>query len=97
MLAARLLILHPLFKFDSIPIKTYTFVQEYAQGGKNMPLVTIKIVEGRTIAQKRGMAKDVTDAIAKNIGCAPSAVHIDIVDMKRENYAQGGKLLADSQ
>jgi 4-oxalocrotonate tautomerase len=62
-----------------------------------MPLVTIKIVEGRTDAQKRGMVKDVTDAIAKNIGCSPSAIQIDIVDMKRENYAQGGKLFSDSQ
>jgi 4-oxalocrotonate tautomerase len=60
-----------------------------------MPLVTIKIFEGRTIEQKRGMIKDVTEAIAKNIGCPPSAVHIDIVDLKRENVGQGGKLAAD--
>jgi 4-oxalocrotonate tautomerase len=62
-----------------------------------MPLVTIKIIEGRTIEQKRGIVKDVTEAIVKNIGCPASAVHIDIMDMKQENFAQGGKLFSDSR
>ena len=60
-----------------------------------MPLVTIKIVEGRTTEQKRGMVRDVTEAIVKNIGCRPEVVHIDIVDLKRENLAQGGILFFD--
>lgn len=60
-----------------------------------MPLVTIKIIEGRTAEQKRGMAKDVTEAIVKNIGCPPAAVQIEIVDLKPENVAQGGKLFSD--
>ena len=62
-----------------------------------MPLVTIKIIEGRNVEQKRGMAKDVTEAIVKNIGCPPAAVHIDIVDLKPENVAQGGKLFSDGR
>ncbi len=62
-----------------------------------MPLVTIKIVEGRTVEQKRGMVKDVTAAIVKNIGCPSSAIHIDIVDLKRENLAQDGKLSIDNR
>ena len=62
-----------------------------------MPLVTIKILEGRTVEQKRGLAKDVTDAIAKNIGCPPSAVQIDIVDLKKENIAVGGELFYDTR
>jgi 4-oxalocrotonate tautomerase len=61
-----------------------------------MPLVTIKIIEGRTKEQKKGMAKDVTDAIAKNIGCPTSAVQIDIVEMKVDNFAMGGTLWSDS-
>jgi 4-oxalocrotonate tautomerase len=60
-----------------------------------MPLVTIKIIEGRTVAQKRGLVKDVTEAIVKNIVCQPADVHIDIVDLKKENLAQGGKLFSD--
>ena len=62
-----------------------------------MPLVTIKIIEGRTVEQKRGIAKDVTEAIVKNIGCTPTAVMIDIVDLKKENVSQGGELFADTR
>ncbi len=62
-----------------------------------MPLVTIKIMEGRTTEQKRGMVKDVTEAIAKNTGAPPEAVMIDIVDLKPENVSQGGKLFSDGR
>jgi 4-oxalocrotonate tautomerase len=62
-----------------------------------MPLVTIKILEGRTVEQKRGLAKDVTQAIVKNIGCQPQAVMIDIVDLSQENVSQGGKLFIDGR
>ena len=62
-----------------------------------MPLVTIKIIEGRSVEQKRGMAKDVTEAIVKNIGCPAAAVHIDIMELKQENIAQGGKLYIDGR
>jgi 4-oxalocrotonate tautomerase len=60
-----------------------------------MPLVTIKIIEGRTKEQKRGMIKDVTEAIVKNIGCPPAAVQIDISEIKPENLGQGGKLFGE--
>lgn len=61
-----------------------------------MPLVTIKVIEGRSKEQKQGMVKDVTDAIAKNIGCPTNAVQIDIVEMKEDNFAMGGTLWCDS-
>jgi 4-oxalocrotonate tautomerase len=64
-------------------------------GRIDMPLVTIKIIEGRTVEQKRGMAKDVTEAISKNIGANPENIMIDIVEYSRENLAQTGKLFID--
>ena len=60
-----------------------------------MPLVTIKVIEGRTIEQKRGLAKDVTEAIVKNFGAPPEAVMIDIVEYNREDLAQAGQLFID--
>jgi 4-oxalocrotonate tautomerase len=62
-----------------------------------MPLVTIKILEGRTVEQKRGLVKDVTAAIVKNIGCQTAAVTIDIVDLKKENISAGGNLFCDTR
>jgi 4-oxalocrotonate tautomerase len=64
-------------------------------GRIDMPLVTIKIIEGRTVEQKRGMAKDVTEAISKNIGANPENIMIDIVEYSQENLAQAGKLFID--
>ncbi len=61
-----------------------------------MPFVTVKIIEGRTTEQKRGMIKDLTQAIVKNIGCPADAVHIDIIEMKTENVGQAGKLFCDT-
>jgi len=62
-----------------------------------MPLVTIRVLEGRTVEQKRGLVKDVTEAIVKNVGCPTEAVMINIEDLKPENVSQGGKLFADSR
>ena len=62
-----------------------------------MPLVTIKILEGRTVEQKRGLAKDVTEAIVKNIGCETQAITIDILEYSKENFAAGGGLFIDTR
>ncbi|MGI6162307.1 MAG: 4-oxalocrotonate tautomerase [Bacillota bacterium] len=60
-----------------------------------MPMVQIEIIEGRTTDQKRTMAKEVTDAIVRSLGVKPDAVRIIIRDMKKENFAVGGKLRLD--
>jgi 4-oxalocrotonate tautomerase len=75
----------------------YTISKRITEGGKGMPLVTIKIIEGRTVEQKRGMAKDVTEAIARNIGCPTQAVSIDIMEYGKENLATGGELFIDTR
>ena len=62
-----------------------------------MPLVTIKMLEGRTVEQKRGLAKDVTEAIVKNIGCETQAITIDILEYSKENFAAGGELFVDTR
>jgi 4-oxalocrotonate tautomerase len=60
-----------------------------------MPLVTVKAVAGKTIEQKRGLVKDITEAVVKNFGAKPESITIDIIECSRENLAVGGKLLAD--
>ena len=62
-----------------------------------MPLVTINMFEGRSVDEKRGLVKDVTDAICKNVGCPEAAVQIVIAELKQENIAQGGKLFSDGR
>jgi 4-oxalocrotonate tautomerase len=60
-----------------------------------MPLVTVKAIEGRTIKQKRGLVKDITEAVVKNYGVKPESVTIDIIDYSQENFAQAGQLYVD--
>jgi 4-oxalocrotonate tautomerase len=60
-----------------------------------MPLVTIKALEGRTIEQRRKLAKDITDAIVKHFGAKPDSVIIDFIDYSKQNLAKAGELFID--
>lgn len=60
-----------------------------------MPIVNIKIVEGRTVEQKRAMSQAVTEAIARTLGISTDAIWISIEDLKAENLSQGGRLRID--
>jgi 4-oxalocrotonate tautomerase len=60
-----------------------------------MPIVRVELLEGRTAEQKRDFAKAVTDAAVKTLGCTPGSIHVIIEEVKRENWATGGKLWSD--
>ena len=60
-----------------------------------MPIVTVNIKEGRTVEQKREMARRVTQAICETLNAKPSAVRIIINDMKGEDFAIAGTLVCD--
>jgi len=60
-----------------------------------MPLVIIKADEGRTVDQKRGLVKDITEAVCKNFNVTPETVSILIHEGKKENRGKGGKLAID--
>ena len=62
-----------------------------------MPLITINMLKGRTLDQKRQMARDITEAIVKNVGCPDTAVQIMITEVDSENLAQAGKLVCDGR
>ena len=60
-----------------------------------MPEVYVHAVEGRSIEQKRALAKDITDAVAKHFNASPDSIMIDFVDMPKHNKAKGGILFSD--
>ncbi len=60
-----------------------------------MPIVQIEMFEGRTLEQKREMAKEVTQALARTVYCQPEAVKIVIREIKKENLAEDGLLYCD--
>jgi 4-oxalocrotonate tautomerase len=59
-----------------------------------MPVVIVEMWEGRTIEQKKQLAKDITDAFIK-IGTPASAVQIILKDNPKSCWAQGGQLCSD--
>jgi 4-oxalocrotonate tautomerase len=62
-----------------------------------MPLVTVAMYEGRTLDQKREIAKGITDVVARATGNPAESVHVIIEEVKRENWAIGGLLHPDRQ
>jgi 4-oxalocrotonate tautomerase len=60
-----------------------------------MPMVSIKIAKGRSLDQKRRLARSVTDAIVSSIDVPPEKIWIQIDEFEPENFAVNGRLLAD--
>ena len=62
-----------------------------------MPTYHIELFEGRTVEQKRQLVEAVTRVTTEVLGSAPESVDIIITDVKRENWATGGKLWSEQK
>ncbi|MHB8767164.1 MAG: tautomerase family protein [Deferrisomatales bacterium] len=60
-----------------------------------MPIVNVDWFEGRTVEQKREIARQVTQTFVEVAKCPPEAVTIVFSDHPRHDIAKGGKLLSD--
>jgi 4-oxalocrotonate tautomerase len=61
-----------------------------------MPVVTINMLEGRSVEQKRDLVMKMTQVITETINTKPEKVKIIIHEMSKENYAAAGILYLDS-
>lgn len=57
-----------------------------------MPTYHIELFEGRSVEEKRKLVEAVTRVTTEVLGSSPESVDIVITDVKRENWATGGKL-----
>ena len=57
-----------------------------------MPTYPVEMMEGRTLEQKKKLVEAITRVSIEILGGTPEAVDIVITDVKRENWATGGKL-----
>jgi 4-oxalocrotonate tautomerase len=62
---------------------------------RSMPTFHIELFEGRTVEQKRTFVEAITRVTCETLGCEPASVDIVMTDVKRENWATGGKLWSD--
>ena len=60
-----------------------------------MPTINVQLLEGRTLEQKRHFVQAITEATAKTLDCRPDSVNVIIHEIRKENWATGGKLWSD--
>lgn len=60
-----------------------------------MPVVQVDIKDGRTLEQKREVAKRITDTLVEVCGAARERVHVIINEVEEDNWARGGQLLSE--
>jgi len=62
-----------------------------------MPVVTIRLLEGRTLEQKREMTKVISEAVARIGKTSLDGVHVIFEDVPRTDWGRGGILFSDRE
>jgi len=60
-----------------------------------LPEIVVYLLEGRTLEEKRGLVKDVTAAVVKNIGAPAESVTVSLVETAKTAKGKGGVLFSD--
>ena len=60
-----------------------------------MPTLHVELFAGRTIEQKRALARALTEATVNVLGGSPEAVEIIFSDVHKHDWASGGVLWSD--
>ena len=60
-----------------------------------MPTYHIEMFEGRTPEQKTKLVAEITRVTVEVLGGSPESVDIIIIEVKRENWATGGRLWSE--
>ena len=60
-----------------------------------MPILRLEMHPGRTPEQKREFVREATRVAVEILKCPPESVDILIQEIPRDQWAKGGKLLAD--
>lgn len=61
-----------------------------------MPLIHVEMFPGRTLEQKRAFAAAVTREAAAIFKCDPGAVDVLFAEIRKEDWATGGKLWSEA-
>jgi len=60
-----------------------------------MPTYHIEMFEGRTHEQKKKLVAEITRVTVEVLGSSADSVDVIITDIKRENWATGGRLWSE--
>jgi 4-oxalocrotonate tautomerase len=62
---------------------------------KTMPTYHVEMLEGRTLEQKKQLVQAITRVSVEILGGHSDSVDVLITDIKRDNWATGGKLWSE--
>jgi 4-oxalocrotonate tautomerase len=60
-----------------------------------MPTIHVELFTGRTVEQKRALAKALTDAVVSTLGGSADGVDVIFQEVQRHDWATGGQLWSD--
>lgn len=60
-----------------------------------MPIVNVKLLEGRSDEQLKNLVSEVTDAVEKTTGANRQAIHVVIEEMNPNHYGVAGVRKSD--
>ena len=60
-----------------------------------MPTLRVELFAGRTVEQKRALARELTEATVRALGVPASAVEVLFYDMHKHDWAVAGRLCSD--
>ena len=78
-------------KLCGLPRHFATLQNLYLQK-ETMPTYHVEMMEGRTVEQKTRLVAEITRVSVEILGGEAASVDIIITDIKRDNWATGGKL-----
>jgi 4-oxalocrotonate tautomerase len=62
-----------------------------------MPTFHIELFEGRSPEQKRRFVEAITKTTCETLNVEPNSVDIILTEVKRENWATGGRLWSEAE
>lgn len=60
-----------------------------------MPTIRVELFAGRSVEQKRALARALTEATVATLGGKADAIDVIFVDVQRHDWATGGELWSD--
>lgn len=61
-----------------------------------MPTLRVEMFAGRSVEQKRTLARELTEATVRALGVPASAVEVLFYDIERSDWAVGGTLCSEA-
>ncbi len=60
-----------------------------------MPTIHVELFAGRTVEQKRALARALTEATVATLGGSADGIDVIFTDVQRHDWATGGQLWSD--